>query len=271
MLKPFSLILFVVTSATPSIAAQVEYQMNCDFGKGTTQTQRANGSTVILTPSNGMCHVSVLDARKKSVFEYDSTGMQVFVGVGVTTDGSPNAIIQADTFHPYKLFIVSLGEHSRLLRTIENQYGFWLQDDCGGRIRIWTSDGAFQEDPDLADVYHKDLFTPDIVFEIQEEKLVDATPKCRVFFDKKIRSLRSRLTEEDVNKFRTNRIADDFHRGQVKGEILKIIFCYLYTDRKREARQVLQRMWPSNDNDRLWQSIVKLRSEGVLSQMTQAH
>lgn len=271
MLKPLSLILFAVTSATPSVAAHVKYQMKCDLGKGTTQTQRANGAAVILTPSDRMCHVSVLDARKKSVFEYDASGMQVFVGVGVTTDGSPNAIIQAYTFHPYKLFIVSLGEHPRLIRTIENQYGFWLQDDCGGRIRIWTSDGSFQEDPDLADVYYKDLFTPDIVFEIQEEKLVDATPTCREYFDEQIKSLRSGLTAEEVRRFRTNRIANDFHRGRVKGKILKIIFCYLYTDRETEAKQALQRMWPINDTDRLWQSIVKLRSEGVLSQMIQAH
>jgi hypothetical protein len=218
-----------------------------------------------------MCLVSVLNAGKKSIFEYASTGMQVFVGVGVTTDGSPNAIIQADTPHPYKLFIVSLGEHPRPTRVIENLYGFWLQDDCGGRIRIWTSDGAFQQDSDLADVYHSDLFTPDVVFELQEERLVDATLKCRVYFDNEIRSLRSMLTEEELKRFRTNRIADDFHRGQVKGKILKIIFCYLYTGRETEAKQVLQQMWPSNDSDRLWQSIVKLRSEGVLSNLSQLH
>src|ERR1035437_9011350 len=165
---------------------------------------------VILTPTNGMSHVSVLDVRQKSVFEYDSTGVQVFVGVGVTTDGNPKTIIQADTSPLYKLFIVSLGEHPRLLRTIENEYGFWLQDDCGGKIRIWTSDGAFEGNPDLIDVYHYDLFTPNVVFEMQEEKLLDATPKCRLYFDKQIKSLRSRLTENDVNRFRTNQIADDF-------------------------------------------------------------
>ncbi len=223
MLKPLSLILFALVSATPSIAAQVKYQMSCDLGKGTTQTQRANSSTVILRPSNGMCRVSVLDDRGKSVFDYGATGMQVFVGVGVTTDGNANAIIQADTFNPYKLFIVSLGKHPHLVRALENQYGFWLQDDCGGRIRIWTSDGAFQKDPDLADVYHSDLFTPEVVFELQEEELVDATSECRVYFDKQIESLRSGLTEEDANRFRTNRIADDFENPPFHLSSMKII------------------------------------------------
>jgi hypothetical protein len=269
MLRALSVFLLAIASATPSIAAQIRYQMNCDHGKGTIQTQRSNGSTVILTPANGMCHVSVLDARQRTIFQYDAWGLQVFVGIGVTTDGSRNAVIQAetDTSVPIKLFVVSLGENPRLLRMIENQYGFWLQNDCGGRIRIWTADGAFQGYPDLIDVYHYDVFTPVVVFEIQGEVLIDATPECRLYFDKQIESLRSQLPENDINRFRTNEIADSFHRGEVKGWIVSLIFCYLYTDRETEAKQVLQRMWPSNDADRIWQSIVQHRSDGVLSQV----
>jgi hypothetical protein len=33
MLKPLSLVLFAVTFASPCIAAQVKYQMNCGLGK----------------------------------------------------------------------------------------------------------------------------------------------------------------------------------------------------------------------------------------------
>ena len=267
MLKPLSLVLFAVTFATPCNAAQVKYQMDCNLGKGTTQTQRSNDFTVMLTPANGRCRVSVLDMNQNPVFEYEAGAMQVFVGIGVTTDDRTNALIQADASPVNKLFIVSLGEGARLLRTIENRYGFWLQDDCGGKTRIWTSDGAFQENSDLVDVYHYDLFTPPVVFEMDGEKLIDATPKCREYFDKQIESLRSRLPADDINRFRTNRIADAFHRGEVKGRILSIMFCYLYTNREIEARTVLQQMWPSDDADRLWQSILKLRSAGVLSQV----
>jgi hypothetical protein len=271
MLKRFSIVLFALLFAAPCMATRVKYQMDCTLGKGTAHTQSANGSTVVLTPSNGMCHVSVLDAHQKSLFEYDSTGMAVFVGMGVTMGGSPNAIILADTGEGpqshYKLFVVSLGERPRLLKTIDNQYGFWLQDDCGGKIRIWTADGAFQKDPDLADVYLHDVISPGVVLEIQEEKLIDATPECRPYFDKQIESLRLKLSEDDITRFHADRIGDTFHRAQVKGRILSIVFCYLYTGRETEAKQNLQRMWPSNDIDRLWQSIVKLRSEGVLSQI----
>lgn len=268
MLRPVPLLLCLLACATPSMAAVVKYQMNCDLGKGAVQAQKTHAYSVILTPSRGSCHVEVLDAHQKSVFEYDAGGMQVFVGSGLTADVSPNAMIQADG-SPYQLFVVSLGEHARLLRTIENTYGFWLQNDCGGEIRIWTADGAFQNDPDLRDVYHNDLFTPDVVFAMRGDGLVDATPDCRKYFDREITLIRSYVSEQEFQNFRANRIADDFRRGQVRGYILKIAFCYLYTGREQQAKEFIDRVWPSDDSARLWQSITKLRSEGVLRNVTQ--
>jgi len=271
MIKPSFLFLFIITSATLCRAAQVEYQMKCDLGKGTTQSRQVNGYTVVLTPSEGVCRVSILDENKKSILHFGSTGIQVYVGAGVTTDGGPNVIVQEDTSHPYKLFIISLRDRPHVIRVLENLYGFWLQDDCGGKIRIWTADGGFLKDPDLSDVYHADLYTPDVVFGIEGDRLVDDTPSCQDYFDKEIKSLRATLTEVQVDKFRTNRISDDFQRGVVKGRVLKVTFCYLYTGRDAEAKRVLQQMWPKNDIDRIWQSIMRERSGGVLSNITQAH
>ena len=197
----------------------------------------------------------------------EATGMQVFVGKGVTTDGGTNAIIQADASPMNKLFVVALGEQAHLVKTIENQYGFWLQDDCGGKTQIWTSDGGFQGNSELIDVYHYDLFIPSVVLEMEGEKLTDATPMCRAYFDKQIESLRSKLTTQDVNGFRTDQIGDALHRREVKGRILNIIFCYLYTGREEQAHEVLRQLWPTNDSDRLWEAILKARTAGVLSQV----
>jgi hypothetical protein len=258
-------ILLALIWTTAASAARVNYQMNCDLGKGATQTQTVEQSMVIITPSDRMCRVTVLDPDKKSIFEYEGRGVQVFVG-SITLDGHKSAVIQADA-HPYQLFIVSLGAHARLLRTIENQYGFWLQTDCGGRPRIWTSDGAFQDDSDLDGVYHRDLFTPSVVLGLVDGELVDATPSCRIYFDQEIRTLRSQTAKEDVEKFRANQIADEFDRGRVKGNILKMFFNYLYTGREVEAREVLREMWPDDDRERLWRSVVSLRSQGVLSRI----
>jgi hypothetical protein len=268
MLRSLPGLLCFLIFATTSRAGSVRYQMNCDLGKGTVQVKKTETYSVILSPSQNACHVEVLDAQQKSVFTYGALGMQVFVGNIATTDDGPSAVIQADG-SPESLFVVSLGRHARLLKTIENAYGFWLQKDCDGKVRIWTADGAFQDDPDLRDVYHNDLFTPDVVLEMRGDHLIDATAECREYFDQEISSLKSRISEREFENFRANRIADNFRRGQVKGYILKIAFCYLYTGREQEAKDFIDRVWPSNDVARLWQSITALRSDGVLRNTTQ--
>jgi hypothetical protein len=265
MTKPLPVLLLLLASATCSSGAVIKYQITCDLGKGAAQIRKARLYTVVLTPiaANNSCRVKVADPGGKTVFGYEAPGMQVYVGPGVTADGGPNAVIQADS-SPYQLFVISLGEHARLVRTIENAYGFWLRDDCGGKIKIWTVDGAFQGDPDLLDVYHYDLFTPEVVFEMRGDKLVDATPDCKDYFDKERTSLRSQVPDRSLHAFHADRIRNDFRKGQVKGYVLKIAFCYLYTGRKNEAKQFIDQFWPSDDSARIWRSIVKRRSEGVL-------
>ncbi|HKF50773.1 MAG TPA: hypothetical protein VKB26_00550 [Candidatus Acidoferrales bacterium] len=258
-------ILLFTALAKPVVAKQLKYQMKCDLGKDAAQTQRANGSTIILAPSATTCRVSVVDVNNKLVFGYTAPGIQVYVGAG-PTGGTVDAVIQADTFNPYRLFIVSLGEHPRLLGELDNKYGMWLQDSCGNGPEIWTSDDAFQGDPDLMDVYHNDVYVPDVVFVLSKQHFVDATASCRSYFDKEIAMLRSQLRGDDIEEFRSGRIKDSFHRGRVKGYILKIVFCYLYTGQQAKAKRVIADMWPYDDQERVWNSILKLRSEGVLRQ-----
>jgi hypothetical protein len=248
-------------------AKRVPYSLDCDLGKGTAQTTQSNGFTVVVSPRDGRCYVSVLDTNRRPVFEYHAAGMQAFVGAGPTDDDQPSAVIQADTDDPYRLFIVSLGSRPGLVRSIENQYGFWLQDDCNGRIRLWTADGAFQQDPDLANVYHPELFAPEVVFELRGTNLIDATPDCKGYFDESVSFYRARLTKNDLQRFRTGRIRDGFYSGQVRGYILKIVFSYLYSGQETEAKHALAEMWPAKDRDRVWESILKERSTGVLTQV----
>lgn len=268
MTRSVILFLLVISFSIPSAARVYEYNLNCDLGKGNAQNIRVGHFNIALTPENHLCHVAVVGPSKKAVFEYTSTGMQVFAGKDFTGDGEPDAIIQADDFNPYRLFVVSLGSHPGLVKTIENNYGFWLRNDCDDkRLRIWTSDAAFQGDKELVDVvYHYDLMVPEIALELRGTKLVDATPKCKGYFDEQVRLVRSSLTGSDVSRFRSEKIADDFHRGEVKGYILKIVFAYLYSGRENEAHQMLSEMWPQKDIDRIWNWIIAKRSEGTLRQ-----
>jgi hypothetical protein len=264
----FSLV-FAFLFSIPAAAKNIKYQMNCDLGKEPSQTQHLSDFTVMLLPSDGACHVSILDVNKKSVFDSTAPSMQIFVGHGLAAVAAPFALVQANLFASgsNKLFIISLGQSPHLVQTVDNRYGFWLQDDCDGQLRIWTSDGAFQNNTDLIDVYHHDVFTPPVVFEVRQGELFDATSECRQYFDKAIADARSKLSEQKIETFRSGGTPEEAAQGLVRGRILYIVFCYLYTGRENEARQTLQRMWPPQDTDRLWKSVIKLRAEGVLAQI----
>jgi hypothetical protein len=107
---------------------------------------------------------------------------------------------------------------------------------------------------------------PEIALELRGTKLMDATPKCKRYFDEQVRLVRLSLTNSDISRFRAEKIADDFHRGQVKGYILKIVFAYLYSGREIEAHQMLSEMWRQKDIGRIWNWIIARRSQGTLRQ-----
>lgn len=115
--------LVAVIFAIPCAARVHDYQLNCDFGKGSAHNIRIAQFDIVLSPENHLCHVAVVGSSKKVLFEYTATGMQVFAGKDFTGDNEPDAIIQADE-SPIRLFVVSLGRHPGLVKTIENNYGF---------------------------------------------------------------------------------------------------------------------------------------------------
>jgi len=166
---------------------------------------------------------------------------------------------------PYKLTVLSLGLHPGVLATVENGYGFWIQNGCAdGRWHVWTSDSAFQNEPELVDVYHYDLLVPEVVLDVHGNKLVAVTPNCKLYFDHRIAVLRAGLTTQKIAAFRSHSIKDAFQSGEVKGKILGIVFTDLYIGQETTAHEALREMWPPEDQERVWQWMLKKRSEGVL-------
>jgi hypothetical protein len=259
--------LLVLSFSASCYARIYQYQLNCDLGKGAAQSTEVGGFKLVLAPENQLCRITVVGPNKETVFEHTSGVMQVFTGRDFTGDGEPDVLVQADG-SPYRLFVVSLGSRPGLAKTIQNNYGFWLQSDCDDqRVRIWTADGAFQGDKELANiVYHYDLIVPEVVFEIEKTKLVDATPKCQHYFDRQIRLVETSLKPNDISRFRDGQITDKFHRGEVEGKVFKIVFSYLYSGREAKAKESLFSMWPRSDSQRIWEWIMQKRSEGVLQQ-----
>lgn len=107
---------------------------------------------------------------------------------------------------------------------------------------------------------------PEVVLELRGTQVLDATPNCKAYFDEQVRLVRSWLKNDDIMRFRTGKITDDFHRGEVKGDILKMVFAYLYSGRETQAREILSEMWPQKDSDRIWNWVNQKRSGGTLRQ-----
>jgi hypothetical protein len=263
----FDMLLAIFCSLVPAQAKVVDYQMHCDLGKGYVQERQVGGFTVRLKPTEGICRGWILDPSKNSIFYFGSRAESVFITneLGGT---APVVIIERATLRGAELILFSLDEKPHLMATVENQSGFWLQDDCGGRVQIFTSDGTLESFPDLEDVYHWPLFFPVVVLGMQGGQIRNATASCEPYFDGQISSLRSRLKKTDIVGFRSDSIKDEDRRRELKGYILKIVFLYLYTGRDKDALSVLDEMWPAKDKQRIWTSITKLKSDGVLRQVS---
>jgi len=52
---------------------------------------------------------------------------------------------------------------------------------------------------------------PELALELRGTRLVDATPKCKVYFDEQVHLVRSWLKSSDISRFRARKITDDFH------------------------------------------------------------
>lgn len=248
-------------------AKMLPYHLNCDLGKGSTQTMRLQSVTVRLIHGDGNCHVEVSDVEGKLLFEHVATGIQISSAQGPTKEGLVFFVIQDDS-SPSRLFVLGLGPHPRVIATIRNGYGFWIENGCSdGRWHIWTADDAFQGDPELADVYHQDLFVPEVALNIHGNALVNESSACKSHFDHRTAAIRLQLTTREIDEFRNRRVKNAFRSGQVKGYILDIVFGDLYSGREEVAKNELHRMWPADDEQRLWKWMLQKRSEGILARL----
>jgi hypothetical protein len=245
----------------------IPYSLTCDLGKGATQTLRVQGVTVRLIRRDGTCRVEVANPQGKVLFEHAGTGIQVSSALRPTDEGRSFFVVQDDS-SPNQLFAFALGPHPQVLATIKNDYGFWVENGCGdGLSHILTADDAFQGDPELADVYHQDLFAPEVVLDVHDNKLIDGTSACKVYFDRRIAAVRTSMTAQEIAAFKNRAIKDAFRSGQVKGYILYIAFANLYTGQEQAAHDVLRRMWPPEDEERVWNWMLRKRSEGILTRL----
>jgi hypothetical protein len=173
--------------------------------------------------------------------------------------------------------IYSLNEPPQLLKTITGEDYFSAADTrLNGSVEIWTTDAAaidgFEGLPRSAfDV------VPTVVLRFERKKLIDVSSEFQPHFDRQIALLRSQLDAQQLSDFKSSdgKLSDDHlpTKDQLHGlvatkiKVLEIVWCYLYSGREQEAWDVLARMWPPPDLDRIRISILSARTRGLRSQV----
>jgi hypothetical protein len=222
---------------------------------------------VSMTPQLGTCKVAVSDDKGSVLFTNSADGMQVSEALDLGADGRKFLAIQADS-SPYILSVLSFETNPKIIATIKNEYGFWIQDGCDdGLPHIWTADGAFQGDAEIVDIYHYDLLVPEVAFGLSGDKLVDATASCTPHFNHFVAALQKDLTPRETADFKNRQMKDAFRSGEVKGDILGIALANLYAGRSANSQKILREYWPTDDQARISDWMVQRRAAGVTAHL----
>ena len=246
------------------------YRLDCDHGKGSTQTETVEGVIATIDPEGDSCRLSVRSAKGDVIFRHSASGLQVSAGLELDKDDEQFLIIQMD-ISPFELVIVRTGSHPAVVATLENEYGFWVQNDCADRRwHIWTADGGFGDDPVFAPIYHHDLLVPEVVISVRGDELSNITPQCRAYFGKRVSAVTASLSANQIDRFKWHEIKDEIKANEVKGQVLYAALTKLYIGQVKMARGTLNQMWPPSDIDQTWKWMLKKQSSGLLSKLSRS-
>jgi len=249
-------------------AKTLPYKMSCDISKPYHRVEQLHQAVITVSRNNNICRVSVESTTGESLLDESAYGIQVSQVIPFGQPLQDSIVIQIDG-NPDTVYVVSLGRHPSISATIKNGYGFWLQDGCTPkRWYLWTADAAFQNDPELIDIYHFDLIVPEVALDLANGKLVDVTPLCKPLFDSRIAQIKKQLLPKRLSQFK-KRVGSTESRNRTKGELLSIAFAYLYTGRSNEARKVVEDFWPNDKRDEIFNWMSHKRAKGITSNLSQ--
>jgi len=194
-------------------------------------------------------------------------------------DGVPVAAFQvknsaADCCMTYKIY--SLNNPPRLRRTLQGgAYFSGADSNLNGQVEIWTDDAAAVDG--FEGLHLSQLpFLPTCVLSFRDGDLLDVSSEFETYFDDVAAKIRAQMNTQQLAAFRQSdgRLALPAGSGgathpllAVKAQILELVWAYLYSDREKQAWQVLDQMWPPSDVDRIRSALLQARTRGLRSQV----
>lgn len=186
-------------------------------------------------------------------------------------DGVPVAAFQVknsatECCMTYKIY--SLSNPPQLLRTLHGGAYFNAADtNLNGQVEIWTDDAAAVDGFEGLRISQLQ-YLPTCVLSFRDGKLLDVSSEFETYFDDEAAKVRAQMNPQQLAAFK---LSDGAAPSQpllaVKAQVLELVWAYLYSNREKQAWQVLAEMWPPADVARIRSAIVQARARGLSSQI----
>ncbi len=244
---------------------------DCRFGGKTITRKLPSGFVVRLSPMNGRlgegCRAVLIDSHNKVVFSASEWDISPVLSVkDVNGDGSPDIVLEGYSGGAHccwTYYIVSLGPEPGLLFEFENQSGArFPANPATGRAEIHTVDGGFDYFDRFAHAFSP---FPKVYLRLEGRRLIDVSREHAADYDKEIHNLRTEISTKDLTVFlKAENESEMTGFEDTASRVIQIVLAYLYSGRQAQAHNMLKKMWPSFDQERVWRLILQTRREGIL-------
>ena len=246
-------------------------KMLCSEGEGQARKKVAGFQLVITPlpderiPSESECQAEVIDPKNNVIFDVNDTSFSIaFTGRDV--NGAPHLVLESYSGGAHccwTYYIISLGSKPGMLLKLENNRDVSFYKNKNGRIDLATLDGAFDY---FDEVCHACSPFPLVYLRLDGSNLIDISPEYIQEYDEIIRDSQRGLTAEQRQRLKTlkEKPSDDEPVERARYHALTIVLAYLYSGREKQAHQALQELWPPFDQERIWNSILETRRNGIL-------
>jgi hypothetical protein len=224
-------------------------------------------------PSLMTCRATVRSSKGTLIFEQEDWGIEIdpITGRDVNGDGIPDAVLvsfSGGAHCCWSYYIISLGKRPGLIAKFENQASASFQDlRRDGKVQIVVRDGTFDFDFGLSHAFSP---FPLLIVQLHGSTFQDVSAGFRALYEKEIQRERSQLNPESLQEFARSHSSeglDSADHEAIECSILLMALDYLYAQRTRDARNVLDEFWPVESREQTWQEMIRGYCSGLRSQL----
>ncbi len=215
-----------------------------------------------------VCHLVVRDLSGNIILSETDSSFEVLLdNKDVNGDGIPDLVLvgySGGSHCCWTYYFVLLGPKPAVISKLQNQRdATFLSDDKTGRFYLAIEDGAFDY---FDEVCHACSPLPVACLRLDGTDWTDVGAQYVRDYDEIIETSAKALTPDERRRLKTTnqKPSDAESVMDARYKALTIVFAYLYSGREEKAHQALGDLWPTFDQERIWNLILETRHKGIL-------